>query len=244
MARNSTFARLVARPVDRLHIAASTVPTSEALHAIEGFDVSPGDAALVAALLTAEPMSWAELRVPLRYAPEDRLRARLDECAANGVITFFDETIAFTPAGIDAALAVLDARATVLQEIWSNSSEKVEQLVALLAPVAAAAAAAGKPSSGLDQQTLRAPNPTPASQLWRMLAAVRRYRADCHAQAWAEAGYTTQGIVSLAKDASERRPIENRTNELNADIWAELLQDDQLRCMAALAALDGSGTPT
>jgi len=49
--------------------------------------------------------------------------------------------------------------------------------------------------------------------------------------------------VALADDASQRQPIENRTNELNADIWGSLLQDDQLACMAALAALDGSGTP-
>lgn len=243
MATNSAFARLVARPVDRVQLAASRVLTRNELSAIEGFDVSPGDAALVVSFLSRGPMTWDEIRVPLRYFPEERARARLEECVAGGVVTFDGEIIAYTAAGTEAALAALDARAAALQVMWSNSEAQVSELLTLLAPVAAAAVAAGTPMSGVTRATLGAPNPTPAGNLWRLLTTIRRHRSDCHAEAWAGAGYTVEGIVALADDASQRQPIENRTNELNADIWGSLLQDDQLACMAALAALDGSGTP-
>ena len=130
MATNSAFARLVARPVDRVQLAASRVLTRDELSAIEGFDVSPGDAALVVSFLSRGPMTWDEIRVPLRYFPEERARARLEECVAGGVLTFDGEIIAYTPAGTEAALAALDARAAALQVMWSNSEAQVSELLA------------------------------------------------------------------------------------------------------------------
>lgn len=244
MAPPDVFARLVARPVDRVHIAASTVPTLEELMAIEGFYVSPGHAAPMAAFLSVPEMAWDHLRLPLRYVPEERIRAMIESCVERNVITFDGETIAYTPAGQRAAEACLDARAVDLEAMWSNTPGVVEELVDLLEPVDALARAAGKPSSRLVDRALATPNPTPGSDLWRLLAQVRRFRADCHAEAWAETGHTVETIVALAQDAPERAPIEARTDDLNGVIWAGLSETEQLRCLAALAALDGSGTPT
>lgn len=244
MATHSEFARLVARPIDRVHIAASTIPTRDELHAIEGYEVSPGDAALVAPFLADRGMTWSEVRTPLRYVAADRIRARLDECERCGVISFDGDHIAYTPAGRLAAQAVFDAHAVALQGMWSNTADQVDELADMIEPVAAAAISAGRPSSLLIDNTLGATQPTPASRLWRSLATVRRYRADCHAQAWSEAGHTAQSIVALAANTPERQPIEARTDELNADIWTQLPDHHQLRFVALLAALDGAGTPT
>lgn len=234
----------MARPVDRVHIAASTVPSRDELLAIEGFEVSPGHAAFVAAFLSVPNMTWDELRLPLRYAPEERIRTRLQVCVDQGVITFDDETLAYTAEGRLAAEACLDMRATRLDHMWSNAAGSVDALIALLTPVVVVAKQAGKLSSQITDRALATPNPTAGSELWRLLANVRRFRADCHAEAWAEAGHTVESIVDLARDAPERVPIEARTDELNAQIWTDFDDADQLHCLAALAALDGSGTPT
>lgn len=234
----------MARPVDRVHIAASTVPSLDELLAIKGFEVSPGHAAFVAAFLSVPTMTWDELRLPLRYAPETRIRKRLQTCVDQGVITFDDKTLAYTAEGRRAAEACLNLRATHLDHMWSNSPGTVDTLVALLTPVAAVAKQAGKLSSQITDDALATPIPTAGSELWRLLANIRRFRADCHAEAWAEAGHTVESIVDLALDAPERVPIEARTDELNAQIWVGFDEADQLHCLAALAALDGSGTPT
>lgn len=57
-------------------------------------------------------------------------------------------------------------------------------------------------------------------------------------------GHTAISIKALPADAAERKSIEERTDALNADIWSHLAEDHQLRFVAGLAALDGSGTPT
>ena len=243
MVSNSSFARFAARPIDRVHIAASQVPTRDELHAIEGFEVSPGDAALFAAFLARGGMSWAQLQLPLRYTPAERIRARLAESVEAGAITFEDDFIAYTSAGSIAAQAVLDTHAVALQNMWSNASGAVLELVALAEPLADAATRSAKPTSSIVDAALRASVDTDASILWRSVAKIRRYRADCHAEAWAEAGHTIDSIKALAQDAPEREPIEEHTNRLNADIWSHLPEQDQMRFMANLAALDGSGTP-
>ena len=238
------FGRLVARPIDRIHIAASQIPTRDELHALSGFEVSPGDAALVATFLPREGMTLADLRLPLRYVPEDRIRQRLAEGVDKGVITFDGDFIAYTAAGLIAAQAVLDTHAIEVERMWSNTAGVVSDLLALAQPIADAATTANRPSGRLIDDALSALYPTNASDLWRAVAKIRRYRADCHAEAWREAGYTATSIKALPADAVERKPIEDRTDEFNADIWSHLPDHDQLRFMAGLAALDGSGTPT
>ena len=243
MVLNTSFARLAARPVDRVHIAASQVPTRDELQAIEGFEVSLADAAFCASFLARDGMTWDELRLPLRYAPEERIRDRLTASVEAGTITLEDDFIAYTPAGSAAARAVLDTRATALQKMWSNASHAVSELVELAGPVADAATQSAKPTSAIVDAALQASVDTDASVLWRSVAKIRRYRADCHAEAWAEAGHTIDSIKALSQEAPDRAPIEERTNELNADIWSHLSEQDQMRFMANLAALDGSGTP-
>jgi len=243
MAESVAFARLVARPIDRLHIAASQIPTRGELHALAGFDVSPGDAALVAPFLARKGMTLSDLRLPLRYLPEDRIRERLAEGVDKGVITFDGDFIAYTAAGLTAAQAVFDTHAVELEKMWSNTARVVSDLLALARPVASLAMAANKVSSRLND-ALMASEPTDASDLWRAFAQIRRYRADCHAEAWGEVGHTAISIKALPADAAERKSIEERTDALNADIWSHLAENHQLRFMAGLAALDGSGTPT
>jgi len=221
------------------------VPSIEELAAIDWpHAVLPSHAAPVVSFLASNGMTWEEIQAPLRYTPHDRIRARLNLCAENNVLTFDDRFISYTPEGRAAAEACLDARAVALAEKWSNSPDAVNSLLDLLTGPVELACAANMPSLSVHDRAIETPNPTPGSDLWLMLANIRRFRADCHAESWTSAGYTAESIVALTHNDPKRRPIEAHTDELNGRIWASYNSNDQLYCLSALASLDGSGTPT
>ncbi len=241
---HARFARLVARPVDRVHIAGSRLPDRNVLTDLTGSAVPPVRVAWLAPFMARAGMSFDEFCVPLRYMPTGRVHELVAGAVEARALTVEGEALAYTADGMAAAISVHDARSTAVAELWSNTPAAVEGLLRLLAPAADAARRTGEPSSRLVDRAVTAERPSAAYELWRELACIRRHRADCHARAWAEAGHTAESIHALPNDADERQSIENRTDELNASIWSAATDEDRLLVLSALASLDGSGTPT
>ena len=234
------FAAAVARCVDRLEIAGRATLTAERL---AGLPPSAPAAAMVVGFLPSKGLSWTELGLILRYLPEEDVRGLADQLSQTGLIELNDTGITFMSEGRECAQAVINQLPVALDDLWVTDRDHIEHLAELATRVSTAAIDVGSPSSLIVDGILRPATQSASFNLWHALAKIRRHRADAHATAWTEAGHTAASIHAHPQDA-QRVAIEDRTNEINAPIWASISETEQSHLIAGLAGLNGTANPT
>ncbi len=234
------FAAAVARCVDRLEIAGRATLTPERL---VNLPPSAPAAAMVVGFLPANGMSWSELGMILRYLPEARVRGLADQLSQTGLIELNDTGIAFTSEGGECAQMVINQLPVALDDLWATDQDRTGHLAEIAGRVSTAATVTGSPSSLTIDGILRPATQSSSFKLWHALSTIRRHRADAHATAWTEAGHTAASIQQRPAYA-QRKAIEDRTNEINAPIWASISETEQSQLITGLAGLNGIGNPT
>ena len=238
------FARLVARPIDRVSIAGMSAVMPAQLEELGvNFSVPASAAAMVVGFLPPDGITTEELGAVLRYVPSEMVTGLTGQLSQAGLLTVTDGGARYTEEGQRCAQAIVDAQPQALADAWLMDVARLEHMRGLLASVAGAAVRSGRLSPLLYARPLQPTNANAAYDLWRSVTIARRFRADCHAQAWAEAGHTASTIAQLGQ-GSERQLIEDRTDELNAPIWSDLSELDQLDLLAGLGGLNGVGNPS
>jgi hypothetical protein len=238
------FSQLIARSVDRVSIAGTNAVAPEQLDQIQATTpVSVQAAVMVVGFMPPEGASADELGLVLRYLPADVVQGLTSQLFQAGLLQSTDHGVAYTDEGRRCAQAVVDQQPAALEALWSVDAGRLSTLRSLLGPAAESAVGSGRPSPVLYTKPLQPAAANVAYELWRSITILRRFRADCHAQAWAEAGHTALSIQGLPAGA-EREAIEARTNELNAPVWASLSEKDRLTLLSGLGGLNGTGNPT
>ena len=244
MVAAAEFARHLARTIDRVSIAARLAITPNHLEPLaSSFKVPPAAAAMIVGFMPPDGATWDEIGLVVRYAPAGAAHHMADQLARAEVVTVTDQGVAYTVEGRRCAQAVVDLVPAALTELWTCSEPVLARCAALVTPIAQTAIASGRPSPVLFNRPLEPSTSNLAYQLAHNITIIRRLRADCHAQAWTEAGHTTATIQQLT-DATTRKPIEDRTDHLNAPIWTDLDEHHQLDLLAILGGLNGIGDPT
>ena len=183
------FARHVARTVDRVSIAARLAITPRHLEPLApSFSVRMDAAAMIVGFIPADEATWDEIGLVMRYAPDGTSRATAEQLAQAGLVTMTERGISYTDEARRCAQAIIDRVPAALTKLWTHSTPDLERCAALVAPVAASAVASRRPSPVLFSRPLSQTTTSPAYQVARDITIIRRFRSDCHAQAWTEAG--------------------------------------------------------
>jgi hypothetical protein len=239
----SVFARSIARVVDRVHIASRDAVPPEEIAGLAGLSVPVAVANMVVSFVPADAMTWSEFDGILRYVPAEYARGQAAQLVQAGVLASDEDRLRYTDAGRAAAQAAIDLLPAALDAFWAADVDRLGSLASVLAGVAGRAVTSGLPSPATIARTLVPRVSSAAYDVARSVAIIRRHRADVHATAWTEAGFTAARVQALGA-RSERDRIEARTDALNAPIWEPLTGDEQLLVLAGLGGLNGVGTPT
>jgi hypothetical protein len=241
---SSHFSQLIARTIDRVSIAGTNAVAAEQLDQIQATTSVPVQAAvMVAGFMPPDGASTDEIGLVLRYLSTEVVQGLTGQLFQAGLLQPTDGGVTYTEEGRRCAQAVVDQQPEALDAMWAVDGGRLSTLHRVLALAAEAAVATGRPSPVLYTKPLQPVAANVAYELWNSITILRRFRADCHAQAWAEAGHTAMSIQGLG-NGPERDAIEVRTNDLNTPIWASLSEQDQLTVLSGLGGLNGSGTPT
>jgi hypothetical protein len=243
MTNQTSFSAASARCIDRLEIAGRGALTPEKLGELTGLSAPPSVAAMIVGFMADCLLTWHELGLILRYVPEAHMRGMADQLGQAGVLDVAPSGVTYSAEGRRSAQAVVDLLPSLLDALWTTDIDRITSLVSIAEQVANAAVASGSASAQIIDGILRPTNPSPSFLLWHSLAKIRRYRADAHAAAWAEAGHTAESIQQL-KTGPERNAIEQRTNELASPIWEAVSDAQRVQLLAGIAGLNGVGDPS
>jgi hypothetical protein len=238
------FSQLIARSIDRVSIAGTNAVAPEQLDRIQATTPVPVQAAvMVVGFLPPEGASAEEIGLVLRYLPADVVQGLASQLFQAGLLQPTDQGVAYTDEGRRCAQAVVDQQPAALESLWGVDTGRLPTLRSLVGAAVELGVGSGRPSPVLFTKPLQPAATNDAYDLWRSITILRRFRADCHAQAWAEAGHTALSIQGLSPGV-ERETIEARTNELNAPVWVSLSEQDQVTLLSGVGGLNGTGNPT
>jgi len=149
-----------------------------------------------------------------------------------------DGTIKATHTGQQFLADLVAHHGDVLTERWNPAV--VERLNPLLAKVLTAAAGTGGGAWAVQSPPHEPAGEPLAVVLLDRLSTMRYHRADAHAAAWLDAGWTVADVAAMPWGTTwseERRQIERVTNRPAASPYNALTGDERLSLLADLAAI-------
>jgi hypothetical protein len=181
-------------------------------------------------------ITWTQFEAAMRYEDLADLRSRVDNSAAQGMLTVDGTGIRATDAGRAFLQRVWASQDEALGAAWSAHATRVERLAEVLDGLIDAATPTGGDAFSAMTPTYEPPTARPGSRTLNRLGIMRYHRADAHAAAWSAAGLTAAGIAAMPS-GPERDAIEDDTNARAAPPYAALGDEERLTLLADLAAL-------
>jgi hypothetical protein len=185
-------------------------------------------------VLPVRPLTAEGLTVLYRYNPFDR--AEIETQIAQGILVD-DGALHATDISLAFIAAVYEVHATVTGELWAAQADRLPELADLVGRLLTVGAASGGAAFAQASPPYE-PEGTPTGVLlFNRLAALRYHRADAHAAAWEEAGFTAARIITLTSGAVRDR-IEAETNRRAAAPYETLTTRERQTLLLGLSALD------
>lgn len=167
-----------------------------------------------------------------RYTPYEKFCGTIDEHVIQGMLTLTGEIVSATPAGLELLADIRRAQGFAAAAFWSDRLDSVALLRPLVDRVLDSIDDGG-PAFALMKPPAQADSA--AQALHDRVTALRYYRADAHAAAWAAAGLTAAEIPELT--GPERDHIEAETNRLADRPYAILSEAERSAFLDAIKIL-------
>ncbi|MEX2394109.1 MAG: hypothetical protein WD826_06490 [Actinomycetota bacterium] len=182
----------IATEIDRLVIAghdlASAYPDKPA--AVVEMTAFPQMLSTISIVLLAGPIRREEFGRIIPFTPPSLVNALVDNNVTEGIVSESDGAIVLTETGRAIAEGIVEIQEASIGEVWGAEGERVERLIAILAPIverARASEPARTPSNFMHFASVFE-RPSPPGVLLRLITAIRYWRADAHLAAIDHAG--------------------------------------------------------
>lgn len=238
MERRGRIAELVAPVVDRVAIGIHRAARSEGPDLLRRHGLSSAVPLIELRLgLPLRPVPLPQARAVLRYVDGPDFAAGLAAQVEAGVVAIADEAVVLTDAGRLFCADLSDVHERTADRLWSARGATLPGLADLAGRLVQAAQADPPGPAFLAWAPAYEPvDAAPGLLLFGRLCALRYHRADAHAVAWTEAGFTVAQVQALPP-GPVRDAIEVRTDELAAAPYAALTESERLTLLAGLGAL-------
>jgi hypothetical protein len=190
-------------------------------------------------LAAGRSLSDHELAAVFRYSSESNRLGTIAASVEGGLLDRQpDGTLRASELGRRFLAELFDLHASALAEHWDAAL--VDRLNPLLGRLLAAAAPTGGSAWAVQAPPFEPDGAATAVVLLNRLSTMRYHRADAHASAWQEAGWTAAEMAAMpwgTEWSDERAAIERETNVRAAPPYEALTADERLTLLANLAAL-------
>lgn len=189
----------VAAEIDRLVVAThraaqAQFPESELATQLRAH---PGLVNAVGALLIEGPVPVESVRVIYPYLPEHIFAALIDNNVAEGVVTIDNDILTSTADGREQARLASELLDAAAASMWSGAHlDDVEATARVLVDVGRGLDPPVVPSAFAVTQAL-IDRPAQPGRVFRLLGALRYWRADAHRAAWTAAGLNVREAHAL-----------------------------------------------